>query len=121
VKYPVSREAAKLREGREKDVRRRPDMITEHALLHIRKGQSAAFEAAMAKARPLIAASPGFLGLDVRRASEEEGLYLLLVKWETIADHRDGFRMSDRYQEWRALLHGFYDPMPEVRYFGDGV
>jgi heme-degrading monooxygenase HmoA len=96
-------------------------MIIEHALLQVRPGESTAFEAAMAKAKPLIAASPGFLGIEVQRASEEEGLYLLLVKWETIAHHRDGFRTSDRYQEWRALLHGFYDPMPEVRYFGNEV
>ena len=96
-------------------------MITEHALLHIRKGQSAAFEAAMIKAKPLIAVSPGFLGIEVRHASEEDDLYLLLVEWESIAHHRDGFRVSARYQEWRALLHGFYDPMPVVRYFGDGI
>jgi heme-degrading monooxygenase HmoA len=94
-------------------------VILEHALLQVREGQTAAFEAAMAKAKPLIAASPGFLGIEVRPASEVAGLYLLLVKWASIADHRDGFRTSDRYQPWRALLHPFYDPMPDVHYFGD--
>ncbi|MFT3966940.1 MAG: antibiotic biosynthesis monooxygenase [Sphingobium sp.] len=94
-------------------------MVLEQALLHVRPGQDEAFRAAMAQARPLIAASPGFLGMEVCPASQETGLYLLLVRWESIAHHRDGFRKSDRYEQWRALLHGYYDPMPEVRYFGD--
>ncbi len=94
-------------------------MIIEHALLQVRPGEEAAFEVAMAKARPLIAASPGFQGIEVRPAAERPGLYLLLVRWDSIADHRDGFRKSDRYEQWRALLHSFYDPMPSVDYFED--
>ena len=94
-------------------------MIIEHALLQVRDREQAAFEAAMTKAKPLISASPGFLGLEVRPALEAPGLYLLLVWWECVADHRDGFRNSDRYQQWKALLHGFYDSMPTVDYFGD--
>jgi heme-degrading monooxygenase HmoA len=96
-------------------------VIIEHALLRVRDGQAANFEAAMAQAKPLIAASPGFLGIEVRPAAEEPRLYLLLVRWNDIASHRDGFRNSDRYQNWRALLHGFYEPMPEVRYFGESL
>jgi heme-degrading monooxygenase HmoA len=96
-------------------------VIIEHALLHVRNGQAAEFEAALGKAKPLIAASPGFQGIELRPASEESGLYLLLVRWDDIASHRDGFRTSDRYQEWRSLLHHFYEPMPEVRYFGESL
>ena len=94
-------------------------MIIEHALLQVRSGEELAFEAAMAEAKPLIAASPGFLGIDVRPSAEFAGTYLLLVRWQSIAHHRDGFRMSDRYQAWRDLLHRFYDPMPTVDYFED--
>ena len=94
-------------------------MVLEQALLYVRPGQDNAFRSAIIAARPLIAASPGFIDMEVRAAAEEPGCYLLLVTWESIADHRDGFRQSDRYEQWRALLHGFYDPMPQVRYFGD--
>ncbi len=93
-------------------------MIIEHALLHVRAGEERAFEAAMAQAKPLIAASPGFVDIEVRPAEETGGLYLLLVQWESVAAHRDGFRQSDRYVQWSALLHKYYDPMPTVRYFG---
>ncbi len=96
-------------------------MIIEHALLRVRAGQAYEFEAAMLQAKPLIAASPGFRAIAVRPALEEPGLYLLIVEWEDIASHRDGFRLSDRYQEWRSLLHKFYDPMPVVAYFGEPI
>jgi len=96
-------------------------MIVEHALLQVRAGEGAAFERALAKARPLVAASPGFLGMEVRRGCEAVETYLLIVHWDSIEDHRDGFRCSDRYEQWRALLHPFYDPMPIVHYFGEPV
>ena len=96
-------------------------MIVEQALLQVREGQGAAFERALAAARPLIAASPGFLGMEVRRGCEAVETYLLIVHWHSIEDHRDGFRRSDRYDRWRALLHPFYDPMPIVHYFGEPV
>ena len=94
-------------------------MIIEHALLQVRAGEETAFEAALAQAKPLIAASPGFQGIEVRPAAETPGLYLLLVRWDSTAHHREGFRKSDRYEQWRALLHRFYDPMPTVDYFED--
>lgn len=96
-------------------------MIVEHALLQVRAGEGAAFESALAKARPLVAASPGFLGMEVRRGCEAVETYLLIVHWDHMEDHRDGFRCSDRYDAWRTLLHHFYDPMPVVQYFGEPV
>jgi heme-degrading monooxygenase HmoA len=96
-------------------------LILEHALLSIKPGESTAFEAAMAEARPLIAASPGFRSITVRKACETADQYLLLVEWDDIASHKEGFRTSERYQQWRALLHRFYDPMPMVGYFGDSL
>ncbi|WP_411340074.1 antibiotic biosynthesis monooxygenase [Sphingopyxis sp. J-6] len=93
--------------------------VLEHALLPVRVGCEAGFEAAMADARPLIEASPGFISLEIRRPTATGQAYLLLVKWRSVEDHRDGFRQSDRYRQWRALLHHFYDPMPEIGYFGD--
>ena len=92
-------------------------MVLEHALLPVRPGQEAAFEAAFADARAIIAAMPGFGGLTLSRCLERPGTYLLLVQWERLEDHTDGFRGSPEYQRWRALLHHFYDPFPTVEHF----
>jgi heme-degrading monooxygenase HmoA len=92
-------------------------MILETAILNVRAGQEPAFEAAMLKAKALIAASPGFISLKVQRCIETPSRYLLLVEWCTLEDHTVGFRGSERYQEWRALLHHFYDPFPTVEHY----
>jgi len=96
----------------------RLSMIMEHALLRVRPGMEVAFEEAMRAAVPLIAATPGFMGLRVRPCVEKPSLYLLLVEWEKLEAHEVGFRKSERYREWAKLLHGFYDPFPEVLHFG---
>ena len=96
-------------------------MIVEHALLSVKPGQGAAFESAMKQARPFIAASPGFQSIEVRPAADVTDRYLLRVVWTDIAAHRDGFRKSARYEEWRALLHHFYDPMPAIEYYGESL
>ena len=42
---------------------------------------------------------------------------MLLVEWETLEDHTVGFRGSKEYDEWRRLLHDFYEPFPVVEHF----
>ena len=96
-------------------------MILESALLDVKPGEEAAFEAAIEEARPLIAATPGFQSIEVRRCLETPNRYLLLVAWAKLEDHTVGFRQSARYEKWRALLHHFYDPFPRVEHFGQNV
>ncbi len=92
-------------------------MILESALLNVRPGREADFEAAMRAARPLIAATDGFQGIEVRRCMETPNRYLLLVWWTRLEDHTEGFRGSARYADWKARLHDFYDPFPTVEHF----
>lgn len=96
-------------------------MILEFAILNVRAGEEAAFEIAMKQARPLIAASPGFVRMELRRCLEASNRYLLLVTWRTLEDHTVGFRQSERYQRWRALLHHFYEPPPTVAHYGAAI
>ncbi len=96
-------------------------MITEHAVLQVKPGQSAAFMAAMREAVPLISATPGFRGIDVLPCLETPDRFLLLVQWETVAAHEQGFRGSERYGQWKALLHHFYDPFPLVEHYGPSI
>ena len=92
-------------------------MIVEHALLPVRPDQETQFEAAFAEARAIIASMPGFRRLTLSRCIERDHVYLLLVEWERLEDHTQGFRGSAAYKEWRRLLHHFYDPFPVVEHF----
>ncbi|MES2169182.1 MAG: antibiotic biosynthesis monooxygenase [Actinomycetota bacterium] len=73
--------------------------------------------AAFAGARLLISAQPGFRSLSLSRSIESPNNYLLLVEWESMEAHTVGFRTSREYQDWKRLLHPFYDPFPIVEHF----
>jgi len=92
-------------------------MITEHAVLPVIPGRETEFMETMERARAIIASAPGFISLRVGRCIEQPVNFLLLVEWETLEAHTEGFRNSAAYQEWRALLHHFYDPFPVVEHF----
>jgi heme-degrading monooxygenase HmoA len=92
-------------------------MILEHALLPVTPGREAEFEAAFDQAKSILGSMPGFGGLTLSRCIERPAIYLLLVTWDRIEDHTEGFRGSPEYQQWRELLHHFYDPFPEVEHY----
>lgn len=80
-------------------------------------GEEADFEAAFEQARPLISSQAGFRSLSLSRSIESPNHYLLLVEWDNIEAHTDGFRGSSEYQDWKQLLHHFYEPFPTVEHF----
>jgi heme-degrading monooxygenase HmoA len=92
-------------------------VIVEHAVLPVRPGREAEFEAAFSEAQSIVAGMPGFGSLTLSRCIEAPSTYLLLIEWERLEDHTVGFRGSAGYQEWRQLLHHFYDPFPTVEHF----
>ena len=92
-------------------------MILEVAVLDVKAGQESAFEAAFAQAQAIIASMPGYISHQLQRCLEKQSRYILLVKWQRLEDHTVGFREPDQYQQWRKLLHHFYEPFPEVMHY----
>src|SRR5438105_14478451 len=92
-------------------------VILEAASLEVRPGQSEAFEAAFREAQSIIASMPGYRSHELQRCLERDGHYLLLVRWDSVAAHEEGFRKSPQYQRWKTLLHHFYDPFPTVNHY----
>ncbi len=91
--------------------------VLEVAPLQVRPGREAEFEAAFRQAQSIIASMPGYLGHELQRCIERPGEYVLLVRWTTLEAHEVGFRQSAQYQEWKRLLHHFYDPFPVVSHY----
>ena len=92
-------------------------MILEVASLQVRPGSGPDFERAFVEAEPIIMSMSGYERHEIRRCLETPDRYVLLVWWEDLESHTVGFRQSARYQEWRALLHHFYDPFPTVEHY----
>ena len=92
-------------------------MVLEVAILDVRPGETEAFEAAFREAQQIIASQPGYQRHELRRCLEASSRYLLLVWWDTLESHTEGFRGSAEYRRWRELLHHFYDPFPTVEHY----
>ena len=92
-------------------------MILEAAMLQVRSGEEENFEQAFRKASSIISSMKGYISHNLHKCIEEKGKYLLQVNWQELEDHTVGFRQSPEYQEWKKLLHHFYDPFPVVEHF----
>ncbi|MFK8047294.1 MAG: antibiotic biosynthesis monooxygenase [Halioglobus sp.] len=92
-------------------------MILEVAILDVKPGLKIEFESAFDTAQKIICGMEGYVSHQLKKCVEVPNRYLLTVTWETLEHHTIGFRESDEYQEWRALLHHFYDPFPQVQHY----
>ncbi|ENW05924.1 antibiotic biosynthesis monooxygenase family protein [Acinetobacter beijerinckii] len=92
-------------------------MIIEHVHLNIKPNRNHAFEEAFQKAKSIIYPMAGLNSVQLIKNVQDDHRYILMIFWDCIEDHTEGFRKSEAYQEWKALLHPFYDPMPKVEYY----
>lgn len=91
-----------------------PGAILEHALLRIEPGREPQFEAAFSEARRVVARAKGFRGLQLWRGIEDPTTYRLLIRWDSVEDHMEGFRGSELYERWSELLRPHFAQPPEV-------
>lgn len=92
-------------------------MILEVAILDVKPGKEKEFELAFNKAQSIISGMQGCISHQLQKCIENQNRYILLVNWRCLEDHTVGFRESEEYQEWRKLLHHFYDPFPSVEHY----
>ncbi len=94
-------------------------MILEVAILNVIPGKEDEFLKAFSKAQVIISKMAGYITHQLKRCIENASQFILLVEWEKLTDHTEGFRKSDEYQEWKKLLHHFYDPFPTVEHYAN--
>ncbi len=94
-------------------------MILEVAILDVKQGEERNFEIAFSQAEKIISSMEGYISHQLKKCIEKQNRYILLVTWRKIENHTVGFRGSKQYQDWKALLHHFYDPFPEVEHYTD--
>src|ERR1700753_3764288 len=92
-------------------------MILEVAVLNVIPGQEDEFLKAFSQAQEIISEMAGYISHQLKKCIEHTNQFILLVEWEKLTDHTEGFRWSKEYQEWKRLLHHFYDPFPTVEHY----
>lgn len=92
-------------------------MVLEVAILNIKDGLSKEFEHNFKIAENIVSTKKGHISHELKKCIEIANQYILLVNWKTVEDHEVGFRKSPEYQDWKKLLHHFYEPFPEVLHY----
>jgi heme-degrading monooxygenase HmoA len=91
--------------------------MLEVAILDVVPGTEAEFEAAFRQASVIISSMAGYISHQLQHCVENNNRYILLVNWQSLEAHTVGFRTSPQYQEWKKLLHHFYNPFPTVEHY----
>ena len=94
-------------------------MVLEIADFRVKAGTEDAFGAAVREGLALIGRTPGFLGARLTRSIESPTRFVLLIEWETVEAHTVGFRESERFPQWRALIGPFFDGDPHMEHAAD--
>lgn len=91
--------------------------MLEVAILNVVPGKEAEFEGVFRVASAIISSMEGYVSHQLQHCVENKSRYILLVNWRSLEAHTVGFRTSPQYQEWKKLLHHFYNPFPTVEHY----
>jgi len=95
-------------------------VIVEHVDITVEPGREGEFEAAFALGREVVAKAKGFRWARLVRGVEAPSSFLLLIGWDTLEDHTVGFRESELFPQWRAIVGPLFAVPPTiVHYEGD--
>jgi len=92
-------------------------VVLEVAILNVKPDQGDNFERAFREASAIVSTAGGYVSHELGRCLEQPDKYVLLVRWQSVEAHTMGFRQSRAYEEWKRLLHHFYDPFPTVEHY----
>ena len=92
-------------------------MVLEIATIDIKQGANVDFENALEKAGLVICRAKGYVSHQFQHCVEQGNRYVLLIRWQTLEDHTIGFRESDLFKEWRALIGPFFESAPMVQHY----
>ena len=89
----------------------------ETAFMDIVPGKELEFEAAMEQAKSVVSQAKGFQVIHVHRGVERPSTYLIAIGWDSVADHMVGFRESELFAKWRAIIGPFFANPPQVEHW----
>lgn len=89
-------------------------MVTEFAEIDIKPSMEDDFIKGVEASLPVFARAPGCHGVELQRGIEQPGHFVLLVKWDSVEAHMQGFQKSPDFQIWRQNVSGCFAGAPKV-------
>jgi len=94
-------------------------MIKEFAQVEVLPGKDGEFVAAVNLAvDKVLSTARGFIAFEIYKSVERENVYMFEIQWATLVDHTIGFRESDLFPKWRAIIGPFFASPPQVEHWG---
>jgi heme-degrading monooxygenase HmoA len=93
-----------------------PTMVLEIADIAVKPGSEDEFAAAVREGIKFVSDTPGFGSARLTRGVESPSRFVLLVEWDSIEAHNVGFRESENFGRWRALIGPHLDGNPKVEH-----
>ena len=94
-------------------------MVLEIADFAVLPGTEEEFAAAVQEGVRYVSDTPGFRNARLTRGVESPSRFVLLIEWDSLEAHTVGFRESENYTRWRALITPFFDGAPRVEHFNE--
>lgn len=94
-------------------------MVTEIADITVHPGSATDFPAAFERGVAHLSGSPGFRSARLTRSVESPLRFVLLVEWESLEAHTQGFRSSPAFAAWRGEVGPHFDGAPVVEHLQD--
>ncbi len=91
-------------------------MVTEIADFRVVADRQDEFADAVREGLTFAAETPGFRTATLTRSIETPTRFVLLIEWDTVEAHTVGFRESENFGKWRALVGPFFDGAPNVEH-----
>jgi heme-degrading monooxygenase HmoA len=92
-------------------------MVTEIARLTIKPGQEEAYQQAFASVEGILRAAKGYVDHSLEQCIEDPSRFVLIVHWETYADHVEHFRNSEPYMRFRGATAPYAAQPTEVLHY----
>ncbi|GAA3231804.1 antibiotic biosynthesis monooxygenase [Pseudonocardia petroleophila] len=94
-------------------------MITEIADFAVLPDKQEEFADAVREGLALVGGTPGFRRARLTRSIETPTRFVLLIEWDDVEAHTVGFRESEAFPKWRAIVGPFFDGAPTVEHVED--
>ncbi len=94
-------------------------MVTEIADIRVLAERADGFRDAVREGIAIVSDAPGFRSARLTRSVETPTRFVLMIEWDSLEAHTVGFRESENFGRWRAVVGPFFDGAPHVEHVDD--
>ncbi len=92
-------------------------MVLERVIFTAKPGSEADFQAAFGNARHYLEESAGCQSVELLRGIQQPNTFLLLVEWDVIESHMEGFVKSPSFAAFAELLGPHLTGGPQMEHY----